>query len=161
VICALSSLQCFDSWLGARNGIQPVKTRHFSFKTSAEELGAQSQSKAIMHVCIAQTAKSSDALVEAWKQVSIQSHSKHCHSQRHNLEACSKRVPDDCAGNCKVSGAEYCSCSLEDKLPCISEDLKGRLLAVDTTVAQSSDCYAGDNPFKRSYASNYSLKSHG
>jgi len=32
-------------------------------------------------------------------------------------EFCQQRVPDDCAGDGEVSGAKYCPCSPDDKLP--------------------------------------------
>jgi len=60
-------------------------------------------------------------LVKARKQVSYQVLDKRCDSQRWNSEFSWQRVPDNCAGDgIEVSGAEYRSCSLYDKLPGIS-----------------------------------------
>jgi len=37
--------------------------------------------------------------------------------QQSAMEFCRQRVPDDCAGDSEVSGIEYCSSFLNDKLP--------------------------------------------
>jgi len=41
----------------------------------------------------------------------VQVPGKRCNSQRRNLEFFGQRVPDDCAGDGEVSGAEYCYCT--------------------------------------------------